>query len=98
MFLLSLFDRFFSFAICLNLKVSLDVVCVQPVLYMGAVGFGLKDRDLFVADHVRDYDSLWGEMGEIRVFFGEGNSNFLESILRMQEQVSVLCIHEVSPL
>jgi hypothetical protein len=96
-FSFSPFDHFFSFAICLYLEVTLNMICVQPVLYMGAVGFSLKNRDLFVTDHVGDYNGLRREMGECGVFFSEGNGNFLKPISRMQEQVSVLCVHEVSP-
>jgi hypothetical protein len=48
----------------------LNVICVQPVLHVGAVGFGLKDRDSFMTDYVGDYDGLWGEMSECGVFFG----------------------------
>jgi hypothetical protein len=90
-FLSSPFDHFFSFAIHLYLEITLNVIRVQPVLYVGAVGFSLKDRDSFVTDHVGDCDGLRREMGKCEVFFGEGNSNFLEPILRVQEQVSAFC-------
>jgi hypothetical protein len=94
-FSFSPFNHFFSFAIRLYLEITLNVICVQPVLYVGAVGFSLKDRDLFIADHVGDCDGLRREMGECGVFFGEGNSNFLEPISRVQEQVSAFCVYEV---
>jgi hypothetical protein len=96
--LCSPFNRFFSFMIRLFLEVLLNVIRVQPVLYMGAVGFSLEDRDSFVANHVRDCDGLRGEMGECGVFFGKGNGDLLEPISRMQEQVSVYCVHEVGLL